>query len=57
MEAITIILYVMVLYLFQVWICAIINLINGTRFPISVFDFIKLTFLPYVIINLNKIKG
>ena len=50
------ILLILMIYLIQAAICALINAINSTRLPRSVTDFIKLIFLPYVLLNLKKIR-
>lgn len=46
-----------VIYLASMAIAAFINMLNTTRIPRSWWDVIKLTFLPYVLWNLKKIKG
>lgn len=43
-------------YLLNIVICAFINSHNSTRLPRDLVDFLKLTFLPYVLFNLEKIK-
>ena len=51
-----ILLIAVLIWLIQVAICAIINAINTTRIPKSLWDLAKLTFLPYVITHLKKIN-
>ena len=53
----TIILEIIFLYAAQAYICGIINLINYSRFPRSIVDFLKLTFLPYLVFNLKKVRN
>lgn len=45
------------IYLLQVLLACIINLDVGTRIPTSLFDFIKLTFFPYVLYQRIKDKS
>lgn len=45
-----------ILYVIQVIISVSINVFNNTRQPRCFCDFLKLTFLPYVIVNLKKIQ-
>lgn len=45
---------VMLLYLVQMLCCLIIHHMMHTRLPEGVWDFIKLTFLPYVLYKLYK---
>ena len=51
------IIILFLVYLFQMGIAALVNMFNLTRVPTSFYDFIKLTFLLYVILNIKKIKG
>ena len=52
-----ILLNIIIIYTTQMLICTIIHIINATRVPTSIFDFLKLTFLPYVIFTpLNKLR-
>lgn len=46
------------IYLAQMFICSLIHIINNTRIPAGLVDFLKLTFLPYVVYCLwaNKDK-
>ena len=37
------------LYLFQMWLAATINIFAKTRQPKNFIDFLKLTFLPYIL--------
>lgn len=46
----------LIIYLAQVILCCIINGTNNVRIPESIWEIIKFTFLPYVLINLTKIK-
>ena len=43
-------------YIAQGGIACIINYINGTRSTNGFWDFLKLIFLPYVLLNLKSIK-
>jgi hypothetical protein len=47
---------IIIVYIAQVLISSIINLISDTRIPINLLDFLKLTWLPYVLLNLKEIK-
>ena len=40
---------VIAFYMLNMSICSFINAIKDTRFPKSVFDFFRLTFLPYIL--------
>jgi hypothetical protein len=46
----------LLIYILNIYICAAINVVNQTREPRSFMDFLKLAFLPYVLLNLKKIK-
>lgn len=48
--------WIMIGYLSQAIICAIINIVITTRIPISFWDFIKLTFLPYLLLHLKEVR-
>ena len=43
-------------YFLNVCLASYINEINGTRSPENVLDLIKLTFLPYLLFNLKKVR-
>ena len=43
-------------YLLQFLVCAIINAINTTRIPKSGWDFMKLTFLPWLLLHLDDVR-
>jgi hypothetical protein len=43
-------------YLVQLLACAIINVINTTRMPKSGWDFMKLTFLPWLLLHLDDVR-
>ena len=43
-------------YLVQAFVCAIINAINATRIPTSGWDLIKLTFLPWLLLHLDDVR-
>jgi len=47
---------ILLLYLAQALICAFINAINVTRIPINFKDLVKLTFLPWLLRNIKKVK-
>lgn len=47
---------IILIYVIQMLLCAVINVICVTRIPYSFFDFIKLTFLPTLIIHLLREK-
>ena len=49
MEIFTLISVIILVYLLNMCICSIYHIINATRNPRNTWDFIKLTFLPYVI--------
>lgn len=57
MENLLIIMIVLMVYLANMLICAIINVVNYTRTPNSFKDFCKLTFLPWLILNLKKVRN
>mgnify|MGYP007066233054 CR=1 FL=1 len=46
----------MTIYFVNMFICAVINIINKTRIPYGFIDFIKLTTLPYLLFNLEEAK-
>ena len=52
----TILIIVIILWVIQFFITASINDKNDTRWPNDLEDWIKLTWLPYVLNNLNHIK-
>ena len=52
---INIILIALLIYFFQFVVAAIINIGNYTRIPRGFVDFVKLTFLPYVLTHLKDI--
>lgn len=54
MQVIGIVLLVWVL---NMAICAAINVFNETRIPRSLFDLLKLTFLPYLLGHLEDVKN
>jgi len=47
---------ILLAYLINLFICGIINMFNLTRIPNSFKDFIKLTFLPYLLAHLKEVK-
>ena len=49
MEIFTLISVIILVYLLNMLICTFYHIINATRSPRNTWDFIKLTFLPYVI--------
>lgn len=49
-------LYIILIYGIQIIICATIHIILSTKIPVSTFDFLKLTFLPYILWNWKKFK-
>jgi hypothetical protein len=51
-----ILLIIIFIYLIQSLICSITHICNNTRDPKGFIDFLKLTFLPYVLFNLKNIK-
>ena len=51
-----IIFYIVLGYLANIVISGIINIFNTTRIPNNGWDFIKLTFLPYVLFHLKDIS-
>ncbi len=51
------ILLIALFYLLQMSASCIFNIYNETRGPQSAFDFIKLTFLPYVLIKRDEIRN
>jgi hypothetical protein len=51
-----IIYFILFIYVSQFMICAIINLINGTRIPKSMKELIIMTTLPIMIFNLKKYR-
>ena len=44
------------IFLAQAIIASIINYINGTRRSCGFWDFLRLIFLPYVLLNLKSIR-
>ena len=56
MKIIIIIYLILMTYLLQMGVCAIIHLVNLTPIPKSGWGFVKLTFLPWVIMNFKKLK-
>ena len=52
-----IIAYILQVYLVQMMVSAFVNVINDTRMPLNIFDFIKKTFLPWLLFNLKKVKN
>ena len=51
-----IILWILFGYLIQMLVCAIINAAVATRIPKSGLDFIKLTFLPWLLLHLDEVR-
>ena len=51
-----IILNIILGYVFSIAITCFINAANSTRIPNNAWDLIKLTFMPYVLINLKSIR-
>ena len=43
-------------YILQALICILINMYLLSKKPSSIIEFIKLTFLPWVLFNLDEIK-
>lgn len=46
----------MEIYLYNALVCAIINLINGSRIANDWPEFFKMTFLPWLLFNLKEVK-
>lgn len=51
-----IIMCIILLYIIQMLICATINVIVATRIPKNFVDFLKLTFLPWLLIHLKEVR-
>lgn len=51
-----IVLKILVVYLLQMSVTSFVNVFNGTRLCENFYEFIKFTFLPYVLFNLKKIR-
>jgi len=51
-----IILYILLGYLVQMLVCAIINAVVATRIPKNEWDFVKLTFLPWLLLHLDEVR-
>ena len=49
-----IVLFILKCYIFQMLICTVIHLINKTPKPSSIYEFLKLTFLPTLLFYLVK---
>lgn len=41
------------IYVAQMFVCSIINIVKSTRTPKSVIDFLKLTFFPWRLLHFN----
>lgn len=52
-----IILWILLGYLVQVLVCAIINAAVVTRIPTNGWDFVKLTFLPWLLLHLDEVRS
>lgn len=44
------------IYWINMTICAIYHAFNNSRNPKSVWEFVKMTFLPWVLLNSDKLK-
>jgi hypothetical protein len=51
-----IILWILLGYLVQMLVCAIINAAVATRIPKKKWDFVKLTFLPWLLLHLDEVR-
>lgn len=49
-------LIILLIYWVQFMICAVINLAANNRKPKSIIDFLKMTFLPWLLLNLKNVK-
>ena len=47
----------MAIYITQIGICAIINMINSTRIPKNFSEFAGMTFLPILLFSLGKYRN
>ena len=56
MSTIVIILYILMFYLYSIGLTCMIHVLNNTREFNGFWDICKLTFLPYVLFNLKKIR-
>lgn len=45
-----------VIYILQLLVCTVIHISILTRIPKGPIDFLKLTFLPYVLYNIKNLK-
>ena len=50
------ILLVIAIYLFTMLVCAIFHAKNDTVFPNTPRGFMKYTFIPYVLVNIERIR-
>jgi len=48
---------IVMIYLVQAIVCAIINAVNANRIPRNFFDLLKLTFLPWLLLHLKEAKN
>ena len=49
-------LIILLIYWAQFIICAVINATTPNRVPKGIIDFIKMTFLPWLLLNLKNVK-
>ena len=48
--------YILIGWIINAWISTGINTMNSTRRPRNFGDFMKLTFTPYILLNLKNIR-
>jgi hypothetical protein len=48
---------IVIIYVVQALICAMINVVNANRIPRNFFDLLKLTFLPWLLLHLKEAKN
>lgn len=49
-------LTILLIYSVQFLICAVINMLTPNRVPKGIIDFLKMTFLPWLLLNLKNVK-
>lgn len=49
-------LTILLIYYVQFLICAVINMLSPNRIPKDIKDFFKMTFLPWLLLNLKNVK-
>ena len=49
-------LIILIIYFGQIFVSCIINTFNNTRTPLNFKDFLKLTPLPWLLLNLKKVQ-